>query len=137
MADIDIVSVASEFGDSLPRSYVRFLRNFPDVLTQPCIRGRPDLGRPCDEWALQDPVKIQDLNREFRDFWPEMEFNDKGRPFPKHRFLIGSIDGDLLAISTRTFSCCRVFIYKHEYGWWLPFAITMGHFTRRIARRRE
>ena len=137
MADIDIIAVASEFGVSLPRSYLRFLQRFPAVLSQPCISERPDLGTPCDEWALRDPEAIQELNREFWDFWPEMEFNEKERPFPRNRFLIGSIDGDLLAISTRPLTLMRVFIYKHEHGWWLPFAFTMRHFTRRIAARME
>lgn len=137
MTDINIDAVASEFGVSLPKSYLRFLRDFPTVLSQPCIQGRPDLGAPCDEWALRDPAAIQELNREFWDFWPEMEFNEKERPFPRHRFLIGSIDGDLLAISTRSLTLVRVLIYKHEHGWWLPFAVNMWQFTRRIAARME
>ena len=135
--DIDIQSVASEFGVSLPRSYLRFLRNFPIVLTQPCIKDRPDLGAPCDEWALRNPCEIREMNREFQDHWPEMDFNEKERPFPRNKFLIGSLDGDLLAVNTRSLTLFRVYIYKHEYGWWLPFAFSMWHFTRRLAGKTE
>ena len=121
----------------MPRAYRRFLLDFPVVLTQPCIKGRPDLGAPCDEWALRDVDEIRELNREFRDFWPDMEFNEKQKPFPRHRFLIGSLDGDLLAVNTRPFALFRVCIYKHEHGWWIPYAVSMGHLTRRLSRKSE
>ena len=135
MSDTQIHSIVeSEFGVRLPRTYLRFLRNYPIVLTQPVIKSRPDLGAHCDASALRDTEALLELNREFRGFWPKMEFNEKHRPFPRNRFLIGDVDGDLLAVNTRSFALVRVFIYKHEHGWWLPYAFSMWHFTWRIAR---
>ena len=101
------------------------------------MKDRPDLGAPCDEWALRDPDAIHNLNQEFWDFWPQMEFNTREKPFPRNRFLIGDIDGDLLAVNTRALVLVRVYLYTHEYGWWIPFAFTMGHFTRRLVARTE
>ena len=59
---------------------------------------------------------IRELNHEFREFWPVMEFNKKEKPFPRNRSLMGSLDGDLLAVNTRTFALIRVYVYRHKHG---------------------
>ena len=127
-----IQELESTFAVSLPRTYRRFLSEDSELLNRPCIHDRPDLGAIADEWALHDLGALLELNLEFREMWQEMEFNQRRSAFPSHRFLIGTIDGDLLAVNTRRIALFRVFVYRHEYGWWLPFALTWNHFTNRL-----
>ncbi|HBE71042.1 MAG TPA: hypothetical protein DDW52_23090 [Planctomycetaceae bacterium] len=119
----------------LPSSYKNYILRAPDLLNTPVIASRPDLGLVKDALMLNQLEKLVELNTEFRESWPEMEFNEDGRSFPHRMFLVGDDDGDFLAINTSKFVLVRFWKYCHEYGHWRPYAISMRHFVYRISKR--
>jgi hypothetical protein len=132
ITDTEIRDLEGEFGVRLPVSYKRLLLDGAEFLQQPVLADRVDLGTVGDGWVLSDYERLRSLNCEFRDFWAEMEFNAKKRPFPKGKFLIGDVDGDLLALNTSHLVFYRVSIYMHEYGRWCPFALSIRHLISRL-----
>ncbi|MGI9457739.1 MAG: SMI1/KNR4 family protein [Aeoliella sp.] len=127
--------VERQFGVVLPKNYNRLLENFPESLRKPIFKGQPNMGRPCDMWFLNDLAEIAKLNKEERELWPDAEWT-RGRPFPRHLFLIGSSDGNLFALNLRRVRLFQVVIWRHELplGIWLPYSLTLKGFARRCAR---